>query len=180
VTEPGLPEARPGTAGDWRDYPRALRQFIRLHRHHRDVQREMRRPHRFRDPVTGDELTLGEEVSWVLQGVIRRWTVFAAITVFTLFAWIHGQIWAQGWTSIWNLFASYWAMALETVVGIAMFSQTRRDAVKIRKIERVQDTIYESLAYEEAILRLVCGHLGLPLPDRDTVVSAAQDPDSTH
>lgn len=114
----------------------------------------MHRPHRFRDPVTGDELTLGEEVSWVLQGVIRRWTVFAAITVFTLFAWIHGQIWAQGWTTIWNLFASYWAMALETVVGIAMFSQTRRDAVKIRKIERVLDTM-------QVLVTLVCRQLGI-------------------
>lgn len=105
----------------------------------------MRREQRFHDPITGDSLTLSEEVSWLMQGVIRRWTVIVAITAFTVFAWVHGQIWAQSWTDIWNLFASYWALLLESVVGIAMFSQTRRDAVKIRQVERMEQRVLDRL-----------------------------------
>jgi hypothetical protein len=157
-----MAEARAGAAGDWRSYPPVWRQVVRLRRHDRAVRREVARPGRFHDPVTGDELTLGEEISWVLQGVVRRWTVFIVITAFTIFAWVHGKIWAQGWTDIWNLFASYWAMALETVVGIAMFSQTRRDAVKIRSIEKIAQEVkligQRQLAHAHAVEQ----HLGMP------------------
>jgi hypothetical protein len=123
-------------------------------------QKHKRTP--FTDPVTGDQLTVGEEVSWVMQGIIRRWIVFILITVFTIYAWTKGHIWAQGLTDQWNLFASYWAMALETIVGIAMFSQTRRDAVFIRTIARLEQQSCEQLArleqinlnHEETLLRL--------------------------
>ena len=82
-------------------------------------------------------LSLSEEVSWVLQGIVRRWAVFGLVTAFTIFAWVHGQIWHESPTTIWNLFASYWALALETIVGIAMFAQTKRDASVIREIRRI-------------------------------------------
>lgn len=31
-----------------------------------------RRRKRFKDPVTGDELTLGKHISWMIQGIIQR------------------------------------------------------------------------------------------------------------
>lgn len=102
---------------------------------------------RFTDPVTGDPLTMGEEVSWLLQGLVRRWSVFIAITLFTCVAWTIGRIWAQPLTDIWNLFASFWAMALETIVGIAMFAQTRRDAVIIRTIMHMEEQQAQALQH---------------------------------
>lgn len=126
--------------------------FARVYHHGAVVRQEMRRS-TFHDPVTGDPLSFGEEVSWLLQGVIRRWSVFMLITAFTVWAWTAGHIWDQGLTDMWNLFASYWAMALETIVGIAMFSQTRRDAVKIRQIYRFQEETAARLEEVTALLR---------------------------
>lgn len=112
--------------------------FIRKAQHHHQLVKaqDASRP-RFHDPVTGDPLTLGEEISWVAQGLIRRWTFFALLCAGTFAVWITGHIWDQSPTTIWNLWASWWALVLESIVGIAMFSQTRRDAVKIRQIHRL-------------------------------------------
>jgi hypothetical protein len=141
-----------------------VRSILRARKRGRAVKADLGRQQRFHDPVTGDPLSLGEEASWLLQGFIRRWTVFALVSAFTAFAWIHGRIWDQGWTDIWNLFASYWALALETIVGIAMFSQTRRDAVKIRKIEAISDRQTEFMDRQDALMALICSRMGIKLP----------------
>lgn len=87
------------------------------------------------DPVTGDHLSAGEHVSWLVQGVIRRWAFLAALEVLTIVIWLTRNPDALTW---WNLGASNYAIILETVVGIAMFSQTKRDAVVIRTILRME------------------------------------------
>ena len=104
------------------------------------------------DQTTGDTLTFGEEVSWFLQGIIRRWVVFILITLFTAWCWLAGHIWAQSLTTVWNLFASYWAMALETIVGIAMFSSTKRDAILIRKIMKMEEQNNQVIRHLEELL----------------------------
>lgn len=136
---------------------RIFRLVATVRAHHALANRHTRERARFHDPVTGDALTCGEEVSWVLQGVIRRWSVFMAIVAFTVWAWAAGRIWAQPITDVWNLFASFWAMALETVVGISMFSQTRRDALLLRKIHRLEQRANLHWSALES-------HLGMPCP----------------
>ena len=89
----------------------------------------------YSDPVTGDELTHAEHVSWQLQSLIRNWYFIGAITAATIVVSIIGRAWTFHLMDIWNFSASYLALFIESIVGIAMFSQTRRDAVKIRKIE---------------------------------------------
>jgi len=93
------------------------------------LQDGKRRP--FHNPVTGDALTLGEEFSWVMQGIIRRWAFLGLITVVTIVVWTLGNAGSLTW---WNLGASYLALLIEGTVGIAMFSQTRRDALILREI----------------------------------------------
>jgi len=87
--------------------------------------------HSFTDPATGDTLTLGEEVSWQIQGIIRRWLFLIIIIVVTAVCWVVGSAVADVLTW-WNLAASLMALIIESVVGIAMFSQTKRDAKIIR------------------------------------------------
>lgn len=89
---------------------------------------------RYVDPVTGDELTPSEHISWLLQGIIRRWAFLGIITVATIFVWSTDNSHALVW---WNLAASFLALVIEGTVGIAMFSQTRRDAVVIREIRHL-------------------------------------------
>jgi len=92
----------------------------------------------FIDPVTGDPLSWGEHVSWMAQGIIRRWIFLGLITVATIVVWAldnpSGLVW-------WNLAASYLALLIEGTVGIAMFSQTRRDAVILREIRRTVERV---------------------------------------
>jgi hypothetical protein len=92
----------------------------------------------FRDPVTGDPLTLGEHLSWLMQGIIRRWAFLGLITVATIVVWSVNDATGLLW---WNLGASYLALLIEGTVGIAMFSQTRRDAVIIRHLRDVVDAL---------------------------------------
>jgi hypothetical protein len=88
------------------------------------------KPTPYRDPVTGDLLTVGEKFSWIMQSIIRRWLFIGIITVATIVVWSANKAIGLTW---WNLGASYLALLIESTVGIAMFSQTRRDAVAIRE-----------------------------------------------
>ena len=116
----------------------------------------LHKKHGYQDPLTGDTLTLGERVSWILQGIIRRWTFLITITLITAVVWIinnpTGLIW-------WNLSASYLALVIESIVGLAMFNQTRRDAVFIRHIDamgKAQETITAHLEkLDENILEIL-------------------------
>lgn len=86
---------------------------------------------RHRDEVTGDELSAGEFVSWHVQSVIRRWEFIIAFTAVTAIVWTFGGDSGRNW---WNYGASYLAVFIESLVGIAMLGQTHRDAVIIREI----------------------------------------------
>lgn len=101
-------------------------------------------PHRHRhiDPITGDELSSGEYVSWLIQSIIRRWLFLGIITAATIAVWATGNPVALQW---WNLAASYLALVIESIVGIAMFSQTRRDAVVIREIRALSKALLKDV-----------------------------------
>jgi Ni,Fe-hydrogenase I cytochrome b subunit len=45
-------------------------------------------------------------------------------------------VWRHNPLDVWNYFASLLAIVIESTVGIAMFSQTLRDAVKLRAVEK--------------------------------------------
>jgi hypothetical protein len=99
-----------------------------------------------KDPITGDQLTLGEYASWIVQGIIRRWSILILLTILTAVVWSSRNPTALSW---WNLGASYYAILIETVVGIAMFGQTRRDAVVLREIRAIGQRI-EQIEQREA------------------------------
>ena len=102
------------------------------------------------DPATGDSLTTGEYISWLIQGVIRRWTFLIAISIITVLVWTTDNATALTW---WNLCASYLALVIESIVGLAMFGQTRRDAVVLREIRAIGqrvERLAEKIEGEEA------------------------------
>ena len=94
----------------------------------------------YTDPITGDALSWQEHMSWRIQSVIRHWAFLITFTVVTLGAWAVGSAHVEVlvW---WNLVASYMAIFVESIVGIAMFSQTRRDAVLIRRIASMEEQL---------------------------------------
>ncbi len=94
--------------------------------------------HQYKDPVTGDPLSLGEYISWIVQGIIRRWFFLLLITIATAIAWGVGSMQPQVlvW---WNLAASYAAILIESIVGMFMFGQMKRDAVILRHLERLTE-----------------------------------------
>ena len=111
----------------------------------------------YHDPVTHDELSLGEYTALLIQGVIRRWLFLAFITTVTLVVWIVGAFLpaALVW---WNLAASLLAVMIESIVGMFLFGQMKRDAVILRKLEHVlehvesQETaIYEIVTHVKSI-----------------------------
>lgn len=104
------------------------------------------RERRYPDPVTGEPMTFAERMSWLAQGVIRRFTLLILITAGTLGIFVYtavqvgpslhaGDVSLLTW---WNLWASWMALMIEGTVGIAMFNQTRRTVVVLRKIERME------------------------------------------
>lgn len=103
----------------------------------------------FTDPVTGDTLTGSERISWLAQGIIRRWSFLGLITLVTAVCWITTNETILLW---WNFAASYMALIIEGTVGIAMFSQTRRDAVILREIRQLTRRIEAEESKELAIL----------------------------
>lgn len=120
----------------------------------------------FRDPVTGDPLTLGEHLSWLMQGIIRRWAFLGLITAATVVVWAVGDATGLLW---WNLSASYLALLIEGTVGIAMFSQTRRDAVILRHLRDVIDALQAAEEQRSAADR-----------SRDQLIAAVQQMEADH
>jgi hypothetical protein len=92
------------------------------------------------DPFTGDKLSRSEWISWHIQGVIRRWTFFVVFAIITAICWIVDNSHILLW---WNLSASALAIFVENAVGIAQFSQTRRDAAIIREIRELLHEVRE-------------------------------------
>lgn len=110
----------------------------------------------YRDPVTGDRITRTEHVSYLAQGVIRRWAFIETICLVSLASWVFvackvgvglrsGPLAVLTW---WNLMASLMALIIESVVGIGMFSSSRRDSVILRHLKVVVD----HLAQEEGVV----------------------------
>ena len=106
----------------------------------------------FRHPITGDPIGIGKHVSWKIQFSIRNWYFIGAITGVTLFCVVWGtmNITVIGW---WNVWASYMALFIESVVGISMFEQTRADAKVLRQslaaIQELLEKINTILEMEE-------------------------------
>ena len=97
---------------------------------------------RYTHPVTGDAIGLAEHLSWMIQGVVRRWSFIMVITAITFTCWStrndHIILW-------WNFAASWMALVLESIVGIAMFQQTKSDAKVIRKILSLEHEQFDEL-----------------------------------
>ena len=91
------------------------------------------------DPVTGDKVSFSEFATIKAQGVIRRWTVFIVFTIGTGICW---AIDAPNVLLWWNLSASFFAVIVELMVGMAQFSQTRRDAAIIRSLHAIMREIH--------------------------------------
>ena len=102
------------------------------------------------DPVTGDALSNGEAVSWLVQGIIRRWLFLGVLTLLTAYVWIVADpIWHHPLTDVWNLWASYLAIFIEGVTAMALINQTRRDATVIREIRRLVRQTEEKIEADE-------------------------------
>lgn len=98
------------------------------------------------DPVTGDTLTAGERVSWMVQRIIRRWAFMGVIQLVTLVCWLVGT--RSGAVLLWwNLGASDFAIVMEFLIGISMLGQTLRDANVTRTILRMEQ---QNVRMEEA------------------------------
>lgn len=94
------------------------------------------------DPKTGDELTMGEAAAWRVQWIIRRWTFLVAITAVTAVVWTVVALTGSGTVlNWWNCAASYLALLIESVVGMAMYHQTQRDAQVIREVRKLTKTV---------------------------------------
>jgi len=97
---------------------------------------------KYTHPVTGDAIGLAEHLSWKIQGVVRRWSFIMAITAVTFTCWSTGNNHIILW---WNFAASWMALVLESIVGIAMFQQTKADAKVIRKILSLEHEQFDEL-----------------------------------
>lgn len=99
-----------------------------------------------------DKLTRGEQVAWLLQGVIRNWWFLSSIIVITAVCWATNNAEVLIW---WNLSASLMALIIEAIVGRAMFGQTRKDAQVIRRtltlVERLEPILTRLESSEQHI-----------------------------
>lgn len=94
---------------------------------------------KFIHPDTGDVLSFSEQVSWKVQGVIRNWIFVIFWSVLSIVWWIKPH-WFKDSSSYvhWQLIASFIAVVIELIVGISMLSQTKRDAMIIRHILKLE------------------------------------------
>ncbi|MGC8511332.1 MAG: hypothetical protein ACP5PB_10735 [Acidimicrobiales bacterium] len=104
----------------------------------------------FTDPVTGDQLSLGEHVAWRAQGVFRRWSTMILIQVVCVAWLVLGSAGARNW---WNYTWSDLAIIVENVTMLALFSQTRRDAVVMREVRKLVSDHAEADAKRDVIVR---------------------------
>lgn len=109
--------------------------------------------------MTGDTLTPGEHVSWLIQSAMRRWLFLGIITLVTILAWCTNNTTVLTW---WNLGASYMALVIESIVGMAMFRQCIRDAVVSREtraiskhIKTIQQQQAQMTAHMEQIIEQI-------------------------
>lgn len=98
-------------------------------------------------PDTGDVLTFSEKISWFVQSIIRNWWFVCFWLVSSILWWMH-PAWFKDNTSYvhWQLWASWLAVAVELVIGIAMIGQTKRDAQIIRHLLKLQKDQMDDLS----------------------------------
>jgi hypothetical protein len=90
-------------------------------------------------PDTGDILTLSEQISWAIQSVIRNWFFVIGWTAVSVVWWIKPRWFKDGSNYVhWQLLASWLAVTVELIIGIAMIGQTKRDAMVIRHILKLE------------------------------------------
>jgi len=97
---------------------------------------------KYKHPVSGEPISVGEHVSWKIQFGIRRWAFIGTITLVTIGCAIWGtfDITVIGW---WNVWASYMALFIESVVGMSMFSMAQNDGRIIRETHALLDRVEE-------------------------------------
>ena len=100
----------------------------------------------WRSSSDGQPLRLRERASYVAQGVIRRWTFIAIITLATVAV----LFFIPSQRTNWNYAASYLALLIESIVGIGLFQQTKKDAVYLRHIYALERKIED---LEQAAIR---------------------------
>ena len=90
-------------------------------------------------PDTGDVLNTSEQISWKVQGVIRNWWFVVGWTGITIIWWIKPRWFGDTSAYIkWMNLASWLAVTVELIIGIAMIGQTKRDAQIIRHILKLE------------------------------------------
>ena len=94
---------------------------------------------RFRDPLTGDMLEPVERFTLWVQGIMRKWRFVLAYTTLTVVWWMRPSWFGDTRSYVhWQLWASYSALLIESVVGIGMFSWARRDSAILRKVHELE------------------------------------------
>jgi len=97
-------------------------------------------------PDTGDILTFSEQVSWTIQSAIRNWWFVFAWTGLSAVWWLKPHIFKDSGSYVhWQLLASWLAVTVELIIGIAMIGQTKRDAQIIRHILKLEKQEIEHL-----------------------------------
>ena len=98
-------------------------------------------------PDTGDVLSLSESISWKIQGVIRNWSFVIIWTIGTFLWWLKPGWFLDTHAYIhWMNIASWLAVTVELMIGIAMIGQTKRDAMIIRHLLRLQKDQMDDLS----------------------------------
>ena len=96
--------------------------------------------------TTGDVLTLSEQISWKIQGAIRNWFFVIGWTGLSAVWFITPATFGDNHSYIhWQLLASWLAVTVELIIGIAMIGQTKRDALIIRHILKLEKQEIEHL-----------------------------------
>jgi hypothetical protein len=96
--------------------------------------------------TTGDVLTFSELISWKIQGIIRNWFFVILWTITTIVWWINPHWFGDTSAYIkWMNLASWLAVTVELIIGIAMIGQTKRDAMIIRHILKLEKQEIEHL-----------------------------------
>ena len=94
---------------------------------------------KFIHPDTQDVLTLSEAISWKIQAIIRNWWFVIIWTGTTVVWWINPHWFGDDKSYVkWMNLASWLAVTVELIIGIAMIGQTKRDALIIRHILKLE------------------------------------------
>lgn len=108
----------------------------------------------YRHPVSGESIKFGEHVSWKIQFAIRRWSFIGSIALITLACVILGtfDVTVIVW---WNVWASFMALVIESVVGMAMFNMARNDGRVLRESHTLLEQQQTLLGQQQNLLERV-------------------------